>query len=744
MIHADIEHSRLQLKDFIARCKNNLWRGLTEETLEKHGCGYIEEWQQIQNIITGKDKFIKSTRRVIIPTADGDHYNAVALDEDRPALDKKYWKIHSGKKHPFGIQFVNEDTNAIIVVEGENDAMSLNQVYGYHFRNAIATCGAGVAKNIATEFFETLDKFFDDKKKPIILILFDNDNAGRNNAKKFCNECVQRGYPTVYAFYSDGDKKVDANDILIEQGIEGLRNATNDLFRRNADRFTDLQKEIGERAKADNFNPAVSFFTPYQYDTYFTIMNGLNDLDHADRFCRLLKFQLGDEIRYMSDLDRWAKFNAKDGIWKVDNHANSSALTPYVKQAAAIFGANAKTDNDKKIAQAYSNSRRFNPAVFFVKWNELITISSEDLDTHPNLLNLENGVVDLETGKFYQHSPALEYNGKNAYFSQMAKAQWRGLDFRFELLDKSLKEILPDDDDRHAFLMWIAYSFTGESYEEKFLFMDGDGGNGKGTLTKIWLYIANTYGCSFPVEALALNNKFDANAATPALSMLEKARVAISEEIPKGLPLNQAKIKSLTGGDPIPVRGLFEEYHVIQNPTHTLILSGNDLPELSDAKDAGIIRRLRRIKFTQNFRDNPNLQLKKQLLTDEGRAAFIAMVVRHSVEWYKNGLPTSTNMQKAADEYFKSQDFISEFVSEFCTFDRNSSIPRKDFLKRLKEEYPKETRGLSDRNLTAMVEKVDGVYYKRLHGPFVFAGVKWADAPTQGDFGDDFCPPPNM
>lgn len=734
LIKTDIEKSRYNLKNFIEHC-NGLWRGLTLETLENHGCGYLEHWKQPKNILDNVK--IESSRRVIIPTVDGLHYNAVSLQEDRAATNKKYWKIHAGKKYPFGIEFVNKETNAIVVVESETDAMALNQVFGYKFRNAVATCGAGVAKNVTKVFFETLDKFFaDNDKKPIILILFDNDNGGKN-APNFCNECVKHGYPAVYDFYSDSDEKVDANSILETQGEDALRKATAEIFRRNSNNFDTIRKQILEM-QTDKFNAANSFFSPEQCYRYFRQLNGLNDIDNANRFAELLKYELGDPIRYMKDTDRWASYESTSGVWLVNSNSNNTALTPHVKQAASILSANAKTEHDKKIASVYGNSRRFNPSVFFLKFNELITISTKDLDTHKNLLNVENGVVDLENGKFYPHSPVIDFNGQSAYFSQMAKAQWRGLDYRFELIEKTLAEILPDEEDRHAFLMWMAYSFTGESNEEKFLFMDGDGGNGKGTLTKVWLQIANNYGVSFPVEAVAMTNKFDANAPTPALTMLEKARVAISEEIPQGLPLNQAKIKSLTGSDPIPVMPKFQEYHLIEDPTHTLILSGNFLPDLSNAKDAGIIRRLRRIIFSQNFRDNPNLQLKQQLLTSDARAAWLALIVRHAIEWYKNGLPTSSNMQKAADDYFKSQDFLATFTDDFCKLNRDLYIPRKDFLKKLREEYPKETRAFSDRDLTTMIEKLDGVCYKRLHGPFVFCGIGWNDAEEQMTFDDEF------
>ena len=110
-------------------------------------------------------------------------------------------------------------------------------------------------------------------------------------------------------------------------------------------------------------------------------------------------------------------------------------------------------------------------------------------------------------------------------------------------------------------------------------------------------------------------------------------------------------------------------------------------------------------------------------------------------------MPESDEMKQAAKSYYDSQDFISDFISEHCTRGRNLFISRKEFLKRLQEEFPKETRGLSDRSLTSMIEKIDGVSYNPRAGrkcSATFFGIGWNDSSEQQDLDDNFCPPPNM
>ena len=242
-----------------------------------------------------------------------------------------------------------------------------------------------------------------------------------------------------------------------------------------------------------------------------------------------------------------------------------------------------------------------------------------------------------------------------------------------------------------------------------------------------------------------MNSKIDANAATPAFNMLLGIRVAMSEEIPANARLNAAKIKLLNGGDRIPIRRLHEEYSVIADPTHTMIFSGNNLPEIGDVHDPGILRRLLRVPFRQDFRHNPDLNLKKKLATSECRAAILALLVENAILWYRDGLLISNEMQNAVKNYIDSQDFIAEFISENCNYGRDLKIPRKEFLKALQDNYPKETRGLSDRTLTSMVEKLDGVSYRRgTGGGYAFFGIGWKSAPEQQSFHfspDDNDPP---
>ena len=744
MTKSDIIAHDLAAPDNLENLPEEHRRGLSIATLRLHHCRYEAKWTTIEARLAGVPN-ATATPRLIIPS--GNHYLArltVPLDTFKNAPDFPYIrdKPHAGSKHPFAIDFITADTNFIIVVEGEIDAMSLNQVFGVEYRVAIATCGAAVGKDIAQEIFDKLESIFAvTDKKPFILILFDNDDTGEREAGKFCSEFIKHGYPAIADFFSDSREKRDANNILVELGDDGLRQATTEIIQRNSSNFEELVKKIAEMNANESLNPSALFISDEYYQKIFREIVGVNDLANANRFAFILKFLLGDRIRYLSDCDRWANYNSADGTWHTNSNSNNTALNSEVKKAAEILAVNAKTSSDRDVAAAFTNQRKISPAITMMKYDERITISTEDFDRYKNLLNAQNCVIDLETGKTYPHCPCISLNSslkllEQAHFSKVARANFRGIDYRDPdgIVEKFFRDVLPDEQTRAAFLRFWGYAITGECCEEKFLFMDGSGGNGKGTASGALMNVVNNYGCSFPIEGILLNSKIDANAATPAYNMLLGARVAMSEEIPANAKINAAKVKLLSGSDRIPIRRLHEEYSVIADPTHTMIFSGNNLPEIGDVHDPGILRRLLRIPFRQDFRHNPDLNLKKKLSTPECRSAILALLVSNAILWYHDGLLISNEMKNAIKSYIDSQDFIAEFIAEHCIYGRDLKIPRKEFLKALQDSYPKETRGLSDRALTSMVEKLDGVSYFRKETGYAFCGIGWNGAPEQQRF----------
>lgn len=218
LIEKDIADAQAHLDDLPTSQR----RGLTLDTLRHFHCGYLNKWNHPKNQLKKLNYF---SRRIIIPTDDEQHYNAVALPADREGMEKRFWKQHAGSESLFNSDALNSDL--IVVVEGEIDAMSIWQAADGTVA-VVAVLGAGNWKNTFAPKFKAL-------RGKEFLIVFDGtdkSNAGRNGAQILRGELGKYGIPAACRFFDDfltaderaqfGDKSVDANEIFLTLGGERL------------------------------------------------------------------------------------------------------------------------------------------------------------------------------------------------------------------------------------------------------------------------------------------------------------------------------------------------------------------------------------------------------------------------------------------------------------------------------------------------------------------------------------------
>ena len=96
-------------------------------------------------------------------------------------------------------------------------------------------------------------------------------------------------------------------------------------------------------------------------------------------------------------------------------------------------------------------------------------------------------------------------------------------------------------------------------------------------------------------------------------------------------------------------------------------------------------------------------------------------------------------MTAARQSYLDSNDFVGEFISDFCEYGANYNAPRKAFIEKLKSEYPRDCAGMNDRRLVETISKVEGIEYRRggRDGGYKFFGIRLKDN-YQADFNGDF------
>ena len=736
LIDSDIEVARAGLND----CPERYLRSLKIETFTYFKCGYNAEWIPIESRIEGK--YATPTPRLIIPS--GRHYLARLTEpiENFPEKARKFIKPkqHEGDKFPFNFDAIStEEIN--LAVEGEIDAMSIWQATRGKVP-VIALEGAAVPKAFI-EIFKK--KFAGVRTKPQFLIMFDSDSTGKNKAPKFQQQLIQAGFPAVCDFLYEEETKDDFNDILSREGedrlaelVEGFIQKAKENLPPIAAQIAETQAAMREGAKAlreltEGTRKDAEPLDRQLVKAIFALPAG--DLYNAER----LYLFSGNRIKYLSANEHWGIF--KDGVWDFGTKSNS-ALYPYARKLARFMENNRPAyqyklnergglslDNSKpqpenteeiysggNLVRRWQQVKTWNNAIAALKGVEEIIIRQSDLDRYPMLLNVKNGVIDLETGKLMQAAPELLLTRQcNAVFNPTARA---------DVFNKFIEEILPDEETRSAVLRFLGYCLSGCVNEEKALFVWGRGANGKGTLFKTLLKMLGDYGTSFNINALLkAKNPKDAEAATPEIAKLEGVRVAVANEIPLGAQIDVAKFKDLSGSDPIPIRPLFQPARIIENPTHKFILAGNSLPKTESADDDGLNRRLAIVKFEKQFvGGRADLTLKARLETAESLSGILNILVAECRYWLRDGLIISEAMRAEKKAYLADNDWFSAFVADECEFGDGYFVTRKAFFEHLKKMCP-QAQLFQERQLVEMVLKLEGVAYKRSSGKSVGKGA---------------------
>lgn len=711
LIRQDLATSDEPLKDYFkCLCPNGLWRGLPLELLLKFGCRFIAKWKRPN--VRDKD-YGTATPRMLIPCSTESYLARLTIPIER--YDEKQRQYISEKEHAGTKTLFNADaltaTELVIVVEGYIDALSC-------IHAGFETVGLGGANrtDLLVDAVKALEK------KPRVLILLDSDATGKKAAKQLYAGLIKVGCPCVVRFLVDDESKIDCNEILTTQGVDNLRGTLQKLVEDSATELTAVEEEIARNA--------TKVFSAEEREFYFGgIVTDLANARRIERFC-------GDFVKWLTDEERWIVYG--NGIWTRGTDSNNCVL-PFVNKLADKLLSTAELVDEEQKKHARAISFKFqkrdsvSAAITMMKGCDSILITADDLDKHTNLINVLNGVVDLQTRKIYPAAPEL-------LLTQQCRASYLP-NAQSDTVDNFFKSIQPDEMTRAGLIRWLAYCLTGEVSEEKFMIWSGGGGNGKGVLSATVLELLGSYGVGLAPTALLKSNKpLDADKPTSALNGIELARFAISEEMPADGELDISLVKNLTGGDRINLRRLHCEYRTVK-PTAKINLSGNYTPKIENIHDDGLLRRILNMPYLVKFGTPTNPadhDLKKKMLLPDSLNALLRLLVDDAFNWYRDGLIISDAMKKATRENLNANDFISDFISDNYELGENLSVKAKDFVDALKREYPRECGRFKRNDLIKLVSNTEGITYGEDRHRFkVFKGIGKAGAPQQQSL-DDF------
>jgi putative DNA primase/helicase len=212
-----------------------------------------------------------------------------------------------------------------------------------------------------------------------------------------------------------------------------------------------------------------------------------------------------------------------------------------------------------------------------------VLVEHDELDRYPELLNVLNGTVDLRTGELRDHDPEhLLTKQCPVVYDPTAVA---------DLWDRCLETWQPDAEMRRYLQVIAGVATTGYPVEE-FHVHHGGGGNGKGKFFGAVMDVLGPY-TVVPHKSLLVSQKHEQHETV--MADLHGARLAVAAETDRGARLDEEKVKSLTGGDVLAARRLYENRWEFR-PTHLLCVHTNYRP-LVRGTDEGVWRRLRLIPW---------------------------------------------------------------------------------------------------------------------------------------------------
>ncbi len=292
---------------------------------------------------------------------------------------------------------------------------------------------------------------------------------------------------------------------------------------------------------------------------------------------------------------------------------------------------------------------------FMSRSDPRVATTAEGWDADAFLLATPSGTVDLRTGDLREPRP-------DDMISKIC-AVGPSPDENCPIWKQFMKEACNDHEEQIEFLQKMAgYSLTGDTREHALFFIYGNGGNGKGVFMNVLTKIMHEYATTAPMETFTAS-KFGSGHPTD-LASLAGARLVTASETEEGKKWAEARIKSITGGEPVTARFMRQDFFTF-NPTFKLLIIGNHKPSLASV-DAAAKRRFRLVPF-ENEPKVVDKQLEHRLVKEF--PAILRWMINGCLKWQRDGVNPPEIIKEATDQYFSEQDTLQQWLDERCVVD---------------------------------------------------------------------------
>lgn len=430
-----------------------------------------------------------------------------------------------------------------------------------------------------------------------------------------------------------------------------------------------------------------------------------------------------NHIRYVPQKGQWLQWNGH--TWRWDDAG-------YIFELARSLARDLPDqDRDAEKHRKTSLSNRGLAAIEKLSRTDTRIVAHLDtLDSDPYALNTPTGVINLKTGTISTPTPTALHTRTTTVGIDptMPTPRW----------NQFLADTFAGDPHLTAYIQrLLGVSLVGKVLEQVLPFAFGSGANGKSVLFETVQKIAgigpNGYAATIPADMLVARSREDHPAT---IAQLSGVRLAIGGELEQGARFAEAKVKALTGGDPINARFMNQNPFTFI-PTHTLWLHANHQPEVRTGGPA-FWRRIRQLPFIHTVPEDKRIEgLEDILITEEG-PGILAWLAQGAADYFAQGLDTPASVLAATEAYKHDTDTVAQFVEDRCTTgDPNAQhMHVKTSVLRAAYESWCKSEGLepvSARALTQQLQARHGVESRRsMHARF-YDGIRLNDIDDNAD-----------
>jgi P4 family phage/plasmid primase-like protien len=312
-------------------------------------------------------------------------------------------------------------------------------------------------------------------------------------------------------------------------------------------------------------------------------------------------------------------------------------------------------------------------------------------------MNFKNGILNLDDMSFVQHT-------SNCGFRYV-------LDYDYDpeaecpKFDKFMDDItLKREELKNILLEYAGYAFSSMDYKyHKCLILEGEGSNGKSTFVNVLKHLAGQHAYS----SLRLN---ELSSPQNRYDLIGKI-FNLAEETPKKGLADSSIFKILTSGGAFTVKQLYKQPYTVNANSCKMIMSANDLPDLSDFSE-GLFRRLLIVPFEAKFVEGKNADpdIENKLTTE------LAGIFNRVIEGYHrlvkgSGFSRSAIVKDRITEYRIEQDTVAQWF-----YDEVDVVDDSNAFRTSRELYSSYVNYLKPINVKPVTKSEFGRNFGRLAG----------------------------